>query len=85
VEASRKRGSFAGRWPCTRGDNIAGRAEELDRDVPQPGRTRLTLVPVEPAFDTADPHPQEAGTARLMAAMAAARSSDDRTRRDPWL
>jgi hypothetical protein len=85
VEASRKRGSFDGRWPCTRGDNIAGRAEELDRDVPQPGRAQLTLVPVEPGLDTAHPHPQEAGTARLMAAMAAARSSDDRTRRDPWL
>jgi len=85
VEASRKRGSFDGRWPCTRGDNIAERAEKLERDVLQPGRAQLTLVPVEPAFDTAHPHPQEAGTARLMAAMAAARSSDDRTRRDPWL
>jgi len=83
VEASRKHGCFEGRWPCIRRDNTAERAEELD--FPQAGRAQLSLVPVEPASDTTHPHPQEAGTARLMAAMAAARSAGDRTRRDPWL
>jgi hypothetical protein len=85
VEASRKHGSFEGRWPCIRRDTTAERAEELDSDLPQLGRAQLSLVPVDPASDTADPHREDAGTARLMAAMAAARSANDRTRRDPWL
>ena len=83
MEASRKHGSFDGRWPCIRRDSTAERAEELD--FPEPGRAQLSLVPVEPTSDIASGHPEEAGTARLMAAMAAARSADDRTRRDPWL
>jgi hypothetical protein len=83
VEASQKHGSFDGRWSCIHRGSTAERAEELD--FPEARRAQLSLVPVEPASDTTHPHPQEAGTARLMAAMAAARSADDRTRRDPWL
>jgi hypothetical protein len=74
VEASRKHGCFDGRWDAF-----------SKRSVPEPGRARLSLVPVEPVSDTADPQSEEAGTARLMAAMAAARSSEGRASREPWL
>jgi hypothetical protein len=83
VEAPRKHGSFGGRWPCIGRDSATERAEELN--FPEPGRAQLSLVPIEPASDPATPHLEDAGTARLMAAMAAARSANDRTRRNPWL
>jgi hypothetical protein len=77
VEAPRKhRHAFDMRWPCAR--------TESPRAVPlsEPGYGGLHLVTVE---SIPDPEPQEAGTQRLLAAMAAARASDKHARRNPWL
>jgi hypothetical protein len=65
MEASRKHGSFDMRWPC------AGAAYRQAREWPRPP-ARLSLVPQE-SVSAADPQErEEAGTRRLMAAMAAA-------------
>lgn len=76
MAASRKHW-FDTRWPCARADS----SPAVPKSEPQ--YEGLHLVPVEP--DTADLEPEEAGTQRLLAAMAAVRASAMQTRRDPWL
>ena len=84
MEASRKHGSFDTRWPCVRRDGASvvpdvsrgvAEAEELDWDAFSAqhvvARGRLSLVPTEPASAGAEADPEEPGTLRLLAAVAA--------------
>jgi len=59
VEASRKHGSFDTRWSCVRRDGVGWMP-----DVSPGGPARLRLVETEPV-------PDESGTQRLLAAVAA--------------
>jgi hypothetical protein len=78
VEASRKHGPFDTRWPCQRRDDsgamptarlgAAVAAEAFDRTAP----TRLSLVPREHLSVGDELEREEAGTQRLLAAIAVA-------------
>ena len=85
MEASQKHACLEGRWPCVRRDAELDRAVFSSDSAAEPGRPRLRLVPVEPAPDAAELQSEDAGTARLMAAMALARSAEGTSRRDTWL
>ena len=71
---------FDTRWLCTRMEDSSAVADVFDDAEPKP---RLTLVPVEPL--NAENELEQAGTQRLLAAMAAAHASEAQTRRSPWL
>jgi hypothetical protein len=66
VEASRKHGSFETRWPCARRDSLGALST-----APLP--PRLSLVTTEPASTAVDPEAEDAGTQRLLVALAAMR------------
>ena len=82
MEASRKHGSFDTRWPCQRRDDsgavpsarlsAAVAAEAVDRTAP----ARLSLVPMEHVLAGDELEPEEAGTQRLLAAIAAAHPAE---------
>jgi len=70
MEASRRHGSFDMRWPC------AGAADRQARELRRPP-ARLTLVPSESGSAADLQEREEAGTRRLMAAMASGLPADD--------
>jgi len=65
MEASRHKGSFGTRWPCTTSPAM-GRAHT---DEAQP--SRLSLVRAEPMWENEQ---EKAGAHRLLAAMAVSRA-----------
>ena len=70
MEASRKHGSFDTRWPCVRKESAP--SLPFDRESPTTP-PRLSVVPTEPGPSPAEQEREDAGTQRLLAAMAARR------------
>jgi hypothetical protein len=76
VETSRKHGPFDMRWPCAR-NNVLGAVPDAYAAYKETREWRtppaqLRLVPPEHTADADEQEREEAGTRRLMAAMAAA-------------
>jgi hypothetical protein len=82
VDAPRQH-CFDTRWACVRADRSAAAPalEEFDWDAQVAPRLRLVPTNVEPESEETE----EAGTQRLLAAMAAAHTAEAQTRRSPWL
>jgi hypothetical protein len=71
---------FDTRWLCTRTHHANPLTAPFDDAGSKP---RLSLVPVEPSC--ADTELEEAGTQRLLEAMAAVHPAEAQTRRSSWL
>src|SRR4051812_1409104 len=69
------------RWPCARVDHSTPTAEPPEHDWETRLPPTLRLVVDDPDPDETD----EAGTQRLLAAMAAVQRAAAQTRRSPWL